>query len=259
LLVVIRAAAVGTAFQRLTSLAQFATFRRHLQARPELPVSARVDGASPDPDRTLSRYKDECRTLLVDSIERNPAVAQAIEPPPVKLIMGLILAPEAPIVAVRRQLEATYGRIDRETTLLPFVLTRFYEREMGLALQRLFWSFEALIAPDALPGIKRETNAMERTFAVHDGPGWRRRINLDPGYVDLAKLVLATTKDRQHRLYLGQGIYAEVTLRFTGGRFVPWEWTYPDYRTPEYLAFFDAVRRRYRQQLTALVAESHHV
>jgi hypothetical protein len=75
----------------------------------------------------------------------------------------------------------------------------------------------------------------------------------------LAKLVLATTKDRQHRLYLGQGIYAEVTLRFTGGRFVPWEWTYPDYRTPDYLAFFDAVRRRYRQQLAALLAEPHHV
>jgi Domain of unknown function (DUF4416) len=190
---------------------------------------------------------------------RNPIVAQAIEPPPVKLIMGLIFAPEAPMVAVRRQLEATCGRIDLETTLLPFVLTRFYEREMGPALQRQFWSFEALIAADALADIKRQTNAMERMFAVHDGHGKHRRVNLDPGYIDLAKLVLATTKDRQHRLYLGQGIYAEVTLRFTGGRFVPWEWTYPDYRTAAYLAFFDAVRRRYRQQLTALLAESHHV
>ena len=193
------------------------------------------------------------------AIEGKLAVAQAIEPPPVKFIMGLILAQEAPVVAVRQQLEAAYGRIDLETALLPFVATRFYEREMGPALQRLFWSFEALIAPDALPGIKHETNAMERTSAVHAEQGWRRRVNLDPGYVDLAKLVLATAKDRQHRLYLGQGIYAEVTLRFSGGRFVPWEWTYPDYRTPEYLAFFDAVRRRYRQQLTALLAEPHHV
>jgi Domain of unknown function (DUF4416) len=186
-------------------------------------------------------------------------VAQAVIPPPVKLIIGLILAREAPIMPIRRQLEATYGPIDQETALLPFVATKFYEREMGPALQRLFWSFDALIAADALAGMKRETNALEQTYAVNTGQGWRRRVNLDPGYVDLAKLVLATTKDRQHRLYLGQGIYAEVTLRFTGGRFVPWEWTYPDYRTPEYLAFFGAVRRHYRQQLTALLAEPHHV
>jgi hypothetical protein len=186
-------------------------------------------------------------------------VAQAVEPPPVKLIIGLILAREAPIMAVRQQLEAAYGPIDQETALLPFVATTFYEREMGPALQRVFWSFDVLIAADALPGLKRETNALEQLYAVNTGQGWRRRVNLDPGYVDLAKLVLATTKDRQHRLYLGQGIYAEVTLRFTSGRFMPWEWTYPDYRTTEYRVFFDAVRRRYRQQLTALLAEPHHV
>jgi Domain of unknown function (DUF4416) len=186
-------------------------------------------------------------------------VAQSIEPPPVKLIVGLILAPQAPVMAVRRQLETAYGRIDLDTEMVPFLATRYYEREMGPELQRLFWSFEPLIAPETLAGIKRATNAVERMHARWDGQGWRRYVNLDPGYVDLAKLVLATTKDRQHRLYLGQGIYAEVTLRFTGGRFVPWEWTYPDYRTPAYLAFFDAVRRRYRQQLTALLVEPHHV
>jgi hypothetical protein len=193
------------------------------------------------------------------AVARNGAVAEATKPPPVKLIMGLILAREAPGIAIRQQLEAVYGRIDLETEMSPFVATRYYEREMGPALQRQFWSFEALIAPDALAGIKRQTNAIERTFAMQDGQGWRRRVNLDPGYVDLAKLVLATTKNRQHRLYLGQGIYAEVTLRHTGGRFVPWEWTYPDYRLAECLAFFDAVRRRYRQHLAALLAEPHDV
>jgi uncharacterized protein DUF4416 len=183
-------------------------------------------------------------------------MAEAIEPPPVKLVMGLLFAIEAPIAAVRRQLEADFGQIDLETTWLPFVWTRFYEREMGPALQRQFWSFETLIAAAALADIKRQTNAMERTFAGHGG---QRRVNLDPGYIDQAKLVLATTKDRQHRLYLGQGIYAEVTLRYTGGRFAPWEWTYPDYRSPAYLAFFDAVRRRYRQQLTTPITEPYHV
>jgi hypothetical protein len=196
---------------------------------------------------------------LLIAVERNFIVAQAVEPAPVKFIVGLILAHGSPVEAVRQQLEAAYGRIDLETAMLPFVATRYYEREMGSELQRLFWGFEPLIAPDTLADIKRETNAVERTYAIDDGRRWRRRVNLDPGYVDLAKLVLATTKDRQHRLYLSQGIYAEVTLRFTAGRFAPWEWTYPDYRTPEYLTFFDAVRRRYRQQLRALLAEPHHV
>ncbi len=186
-------------------------------------------------------------------------MAQPIEPPPVKLIVGIILSSDAPVVVLRQQCEASYGRVDLATDLLPFAATRYYEREMGAPLQRLFWSFERLIAPETLAELKCETNAIEQAYATHDSPGWRRRVNLDPGYVDLAKLVLATTKDRQHRLYLGRGIYAEVTLRFTGGCFVPWDWTYPDYRTPEYIAFFEAVRRRYRQQLAALLAESHHV
>jgi hypothetical protein len=194
----------------------------------------------------------------LDGAKGDSIMAQAIEPPPVKLIIGLILAPEAPIMAIRQLLEARYGPIDEETALLPFVATTFYEREMGPALQRLFWSFKQLMAAHALADVKHETNAMEQLYAVRARQARHRRVNIDPGYVDLAKLVLATTKDRQHRLYLSRGIYAEVTLRFTGGRFVPWEWTYPDYRTAAYLAFFDAVRRRYRQQLMALVAEPQH-
>ena len=187
-------------------------------------------------------------------------MAQVVEPPPVKLIMGLIMAGDAPIDEAHQHLEASYGKIDLGTARSPFIATRYYEREMGPQLSRMFWSFELLIAPDILAGIKRQTNMMEQRFARWDGQRWRRRVNLDPGYVDLAKLVLATTKDRQHRLYLGQGIYGEATLRFTGGRFVPWEWTYPDYRLPEYLAFFDAVRRRYRQQLPVHgAAEFYHV
>jgi hypothetical protein len=186
-------------------------------------------------------------------------MGRAVLPSPVKLILGLIVTDEVTVGAVRPHLEATYGKIDLETAPLPFVATHYYEREMGLNLHKLLWSFEALISPEALAAIKRTTNTFERTFAASDGAAWRRRVNLDPGYVDLAKLVLATTKDRQHRLYLGHGIYGEVTLRFTRGRFTPWEWTYPDYRTPEYLCFFEAVRRRYRQQLTALHAEPHHV
>jgi hypothetical protein len=186
-------------------------------------------------------------------------VGHPVEPPPAKLIVGLILSQGAPVDAIRQQLETAYGWIDLETEALPFVATRYYEREMGPQLRRQFLSFERLTGLERLADVKRHTNAIEQSFAVPEGADGRRRVNLDPGYVDSAKLVLATTKDRQHRLYLGHGIYAEVTLRFSGGRFVPWEWTYPDYCTPEYLGFFDAVRRRYRQQLAALLAEPRHV
>jgi hypothetical protein len=186
-------------------------------------------------------------------------MGQVILPPPAKLIIGLIVADQAIIETVRTHLEAIYGKIDLEGGAFPFVATPYYEREMGPHLHKILWSFGTLIPAEALAAIKQATNALERTFATQHGAEWRRRVNLDPGYVDLAKLVLATTKDRQHRLYLGQGIYGEVTLRFVGGRFVPWEWTYPDYRTPEYVTFFAAVRRRYRQQLTALRLEAHHV
>jgi len=187
------------------------------------------------------------------------AVGQPVEPSPVKLIMAVILAQSVSVPEVRTRIEASYGAIDLSSAMLPFDATHYYEREMGPHLHRMLWSFQTLISPEALAEIKRATNALERAFACWDGRSRRRRVNLDPGYVDLAKLVLATTKDRQHRLYLGQGIYAEVTLRFTGGHFIPWEWTYPDYRSPEYLTFFEAVRRCYRQQQTARLAEARHV
>jgi hypothetical protein len=186
-------------------------------------------------------------------------VGQVVEPLPVKLIMGFIIGYQAPMLAVRQRLEASYGRVDLTTDVWPFTATRYYESEMGPQLQRQLWSFARLVAPEALAGIKCDTNAVEQAFTWWDGQRCRRWVNVDPGYVDQAKLVLATTKDRQHRLYLGRGIYGEVTLRFTGGRFEPWEWTYPDYRTPEYRAFFEKVRRRYRQQLAARVAEPDHV
>lgn len=186
-------------------------------------------------------------------------MGRPVEPPPAKLIMGLILSQGAPVAAIRRQLETAYGWVDLETDTLFFEATRYYEREMGQQLQRVFWSFERLIALDMLADVKRHTNAMEQVFAIPEGRGGRRCVNLDPGYVDLAKLVLATTKDQQHRLYMGGGIYAEVTLRYTHGRFVPWEWTYPDYCSPESLVFFTAVRQCYRQQLAALLVEPRHV
>jgi hypothetical protein len=112
-------------------------------------------------------------------------------------------------------------------------------------LVRRIWSFEPLVDPGALAAIKLSTNDLERAWSV-DG---RRRVNLDPGYVSLSKLVLATTKNHGHRVYLRDGIYAEVTLRYREGAFCPWPWTYPDYATAAYCALFGQIRRRYVAQL----------
>ena len=82
--------------------------------------------------------------------------------------------------------------------------------------------------------------------------GGKRRVNIDPGYISQSKLVLATTKDHSHRIYLGQGIFAEVTLRYYKGTFRAWEWTYPDYASPPYIAIFNHIRKLYKEQLKGI-------
>ena len=123
---------------------------------------------------------------------------------------------------------------------------------MGPDLLRQFVSFEPLIDPGRLAEIKRETNELERRIA-DDAAALEieRPVNIDPGYVTPDKLVLATTKDRAHRIYLSSGIYAEVTLVYARGAWQPLEWTYPDYRKPEYHAYFEQLRRRMLEQRRA--------
>jgi hypothetical protein len=104
------------------------------------------------------------------------------------------------------------------------------------------------VDPGELPAAKRHTNHLELTLTK----GERRQVNIDPGYVSLGKLVLASTKDHGHRLYLAQGIYGEVTLTYQRGRFRPWPWTYPDYGSDHYCAMFGQIRLRYKMQLRAL-------
>lgn len=145
-----------------------------------------------------------------------------------------------------KNLEKLYGPIDFASNLLPFEKTSYYEKEMGQDLKRQFIAFRKLILPDKLILIKRYTNELE--FKLSQSRK-NRAINLDPGYLDYGKLMLATTKDHQHRLYLGKGIFGEVTLRYTNGSFTTWEWTYPDYATPEYITIFNQIRKIYQQQV----------
>lgn len=169
----------------------------------------------------------------------------AREPQPVKLIASLLTGEPGLLARVREALAAAWGPIDLESDLLPFDHTDYYAGEFGPGLQRQILAFERLISPAELPAAKHLANELEQSLAA----GGRRRVNVDPGYVALGKLVLATTKDHAHRLYLGQGVYGEVTLAYQQGRFRPWPWTYPDYASEEYCALFARIRDRYKAQL----------
>jgi hypothetical protein len=169
----------------------------------------------------------------------------AREPMPVKLIASLLTGDLDLLAEVRLSLACLFGPLDLESDLAPFGHTDYYAAEFGPALQRQIVTFERLIAPTDLPTIKRQTNELEWSSAR----AGRRRVNIDPGYVSLSKLVLATTKDHAHRLYLGQGIYGEVTLTYQQGRFRPWPWTYPDYAGDQYCALFMEIRKRYKVQV----------
>lgn len=175
-------------------------------------------------------------------------MGKARQPEPVKLIVGLLGQDLELLTIAGDRLRCVFGAIDRRSQPVLFSHTDYYAHELGPRPYRQFLTFARLIDPGDLASIKVQTNHLEQEWA----PDGRRSVNLDPGYISLSKLVLATTKNHWHRVYLGQGIYAEVTLPFRNGAFEPQEWTYPDYRTPEHLAFFTAVRELYRQQLRGL-------
>ncbi len=156
-----------------------------------------------------------------------------------------MLAPRTDLFeAAQTELAGRFGPIDAVGEVLPFDFTDYYEAEMGPNLMRKFVAFERLINPKELVSAKLFTNDLEETITERFG-GRARTVNLDPGYISLSKLVLASTKDYSHRVYLGDGIFAEVTLHYARGRFNPWPWTYPDYKSEAYSRFFETIRKQY--------------
>ncbi len=162
--------------------------------------------------------------------------------PAMLLIATFSRYPEA-LNWTKQQAEKQWGAIALESPYLDFNQTTYYEKEMGPALNFQFLAFDNLVDPLLLPDIKLYTNSLEKHYATQAGFTEPRPLNIDPGYLTLAKFVLATTKDASHRLYLDKGIFGEVTLRFIHGAWQPWEWTYPNYRDPQYQAFLLSCRQ----------------
>jgi len=149
----------------------------------------------------------------------------------------------------RADLVEAFGPVVFSSLPYEFTQTKYYEATMGADLKKHFLVFQNLVSGDSLAKIKIQTNEMEQALAGAAAYPEPRPINLDPGFLTLGKFMLATTKDQGHRIYLRDGIFAEVTLRFEGGAFHPWPWTYADYRQPSVLAFMREARELYRRRL----------
>jgi len=162
----------------------------------------------------------------------------ATKPVPAKLILPMLANDSALFTLASERLCCIYGPVYYISNIVPFTHTTYYAPEFGTCLMRQFVSFVNLVDPGSLAEIKERTDALEMDFAV----AGKRRINLDPGYLTLAKFVLATTKDQSHRIYLGKGIYAEVTCNYRRGAWQVNPWTYPDYQSPEYLKILADIR-----------------
>jgi hypothetical protein len=145
-----------------------------------------------------------------------------------------------------QRLEKLIGPIALISPDFDFHQTKYYEPTMGPNLRKRFLVFNDLVPLDCLADVKLRTNALEADLAAAATFPEPRPLNLDPGLLQLGKFLLATTKDQAHRIYLRDGIFAEVTLRFEAGSFEPWPWTYRDYREPEIREFLKEARDFYR-------------
>ncbi|MBW7994977.1 MAG: DUF4416 family protein [Candidatus Glassbacteria bacterium] len=167
----------------------------------------------------------------------------------VKPVVAVMAADEGLIDTTLSRLETELGEVEEMGAVFPFDFSSYYRDEMGPGLLKRFASFRHLQMPSFLGPLKRRTSACER---MHSKPGGGRRINVDSGYWADAKLVLASTKNYAHRIWICRRVFAELTLRYDRGRLTPLEWTYPDYKTESALEFFGRVRKRYLQQIAGI-------
>jgi hypothetical protein len=167
---------------------------------------------------------------------------------PVAIIVAVISRYGAALQWAIERATRHWGPLVLQSPTFAFRETDYYEATMGSDLGKTFLAFERLGDPGELAAWKHSTNAWEQEYAALGGHPEKRPLNLDPGYITAAKLVLASTKDHVHRIYLGQQMFAEVTLYFKHGGWRHHEWTFPDYRRADYQQFFLKVRQELRQR-----------
>jgi hypothetical protein len=167
------------------------------------------------------------------------------EPAPAKLVIGLFMGDTSLFEKAAHELVRSFGEMDMVSSWLPFDDTDYYAKEMGSPLFRRFTVFSRLITQNQLVQVKLRTNELESAYG-HNG---RRTINIDPGIMTAERFVLASGKNFTHRVYLKNGIYADLTLIYHHGDFRTLPWTYPDYAGDRIRRFLRIVRDRYMKQL----------
>jgi hypothetical protein len=171
-------------------------------------------------------------------------MAQVTEPQPVQLLVGVIFTASDLLDALEADMVDRMGRIGSKSPAFDFDITAYYRDEMGSGLRRVFYAFEDLIDPAAIVEVKLAANLIERAFTE----GGRRRVNLDPGYMDFYKLVLVSNKYLGQKIYLGKGVYADPTLYYDKG-WKPYDWGFPDFKSGRYDAFLTEVRSTYKAKI----------
>ena len=167
------------------------------------------------------------------------------KPKPAKLFVSVISVSLDRITSALNELAGHYGTLDFVSSVIPFDYTEYYDAEMGQTLIRRFASFDSLIKQEDLAQIKVETNLLETELSV----GGKRTVNIDPGYLLAERLVLASGKNYAHRIYLSQGIYADLTLIYRDKDYRPMVWTYPDYAEIRVRNWLGVLRQKYLVQL----------
>lgn len=167
----------------------------------------------------------------------------SVSPPsPVLFLVAAFSRHDGALDWARTRMELVWGPIALESPRFDFADTNYYDASMGSGLKKTFFAWERPVDPGVLAERKLTSNAWEAEYAGLGLAGEPRPLNLDPGYIALGKLVLASTKDFAHRIYLAHGIFAEITLYYRHGQWETHPWTFPDYRRPEYHAFFNRCR-----------------
>jgi hypothetical protein len=171
------------------------------------------------------------------------------QPQPVKLIVGILAADQDCLQTAVEAVCSEFGESDFVSEAFSFNQTDYYKDETGENILRQFVSFKELIDPGKLASIKHLTNQLEEQLAKKIDTTLPRPVNLDPGILELSKLILASTKNFSHRIYIGESIYAELTLSFSGGKWVSYPYTFPDFIDDRYHGFLSKVRERLREQI----------
>ena len=170
-------------------------------------------------------------------------------PKPVKLIIGILAADDNCRIAAVGAIQAEFGQLDMESQVWPFTQTEYYKKQAGENILRQFVTVEKLIDPGGLAEVKLTANKIEQELSKKLALALPRPVNLDPGTVEPSKLVLASTKNFSHRIYIGQNIYAELTLSFIKGIWQSYQYTFPDFKQSTYHQFLTKVREKLVGQL----------